>query len=79
MHWHVADYRLLGLLGSTLLCILLFFWQQRGEGVSGGGWREIDRQAFQQRLDAGDLSNREASWYHPATADELGQGGGAPP
>ena len=74
MHWHVADLRLLALLGSTLLCIGLFLGQQTGEAVSNtGGWRQIDLPTLQQRIDAGDLSDREASWYHSATADELGQ------
>jgi hypothetical protein len=80
MYWHVADYRLIGLLGSTLLCIALFLWQQTGEGVSSAsGWRQIDLPRLQQRLDAGDLSDQEASWYHPATTDELGKNPGVRP
>ena len=80
MHWHVADFRLITLLGATLLCIALFLGQQTGEAVSGtGGWRRIDLPTLQQRIDAGDLNDREAGWYHPATVDELGQpGAGAP-
>jgi hypothetical protein len=62
----------MGLLASTLLCIGLFLAHRVGDRVmAGAGWRAIDGQALQQRLEAGDLSDREASWYHASTPDEL--------
>ena len=79
MHWHIADFRLIGLLGATLFCIALFLVQQAGEAVrESGGWRRIDLPTLQQRIDAGDLNDREAIWYHPATANELGPVEGTP-
>jgi hypothetical protein len=80
MHWHAADFRLLALLGATLLCIALFLAQQAGQTITAsGGWRQIDLPTLQQRIDAGELSDREARWYHPATPEELAQPGGASP
>ena len=79
MSLHAADFRLLALLGSTLLCIALFLGQQAVETTAAGGaWRQIDLPTLQQRIDAGDLTDREASWYHPATPEELAQPGATP-
>jgi hypothetical protein len=79
MYLHAADFRLLALLGSTLLCIALFLGQQAVEiTAADGGWRQIDLATLQQRIDAGDLTDREASWYHPATPEERAITGAAP-
>jgi hypothetical protein len=80
MYWHAADFRLLALLGATLVCVGLFLSQQGGEAANtSGGWRQIDLPTLQQRIDAGELSDREALWYHPATPEELSQPKGAMP
>ncbi len=47
----------------------------RGLGQQGHGFRRIDLQALEARMDAGDLSRHEAQWYHPARVSP-GQGEG---
>lgn len=76
-HWHLRDVRFLGLIAMTALLIALHL----GEGLrlaarEGSGHRVIDVKALERRIDAGDLSDREADWYHPATPQE--SRGGAP-
>jgi hypothetical protein len=36
----------------------------------GSGWRALDLDALQQRIETGELRDREAEWYHPATEEE---------
>ena len=70
-HWHNRDLRFLGMAGATLVLIALFLGtQQPLLKAEGSGWRRIDIEAFRQRLQSGDLSGREAQWYHPAQADD---------
>ena len=74
-HWHPREARFLGLVLLTMVLIALHL----GEGLrlaarEGSGHRVIDVQALQRRIDAGDLIDREADWYHPATPEELGGG-----
>jgi len=76
-HWHLRDVRFLGLIAMTALLIALHL----GEGLrlaarEGSGHRVIDVKALERRIDAGDLSDREADWYHLATPQE--SRGGAP-
>jgi hypothetical protein len=68
-HWHQREIRFLLMAGTTLLFIALFLWTDQPllEGKASS-WRKIDLEAFQQRLQGGDLSDREAQWYHPARA-----------
>ena len=75
-HWHLRDVRFLGLIAMTALLIALHL----GEGLrlaarEGSGHRVIDVKALERRIDAGDLSDREADWYHPASPQESGGGG----
>jgi hypothetical protein len=76
-HWHPRDVRFIGLIAMTALLIALHL----GEGLrlaarEGSGHRVIDLKALERRIDTGDLSDREADWYHPARPEE--SGGGAP-
>jgi len=34
-------------------------------GISGGGWRAIERAALERRIESGALSEREAEWSRP--------------
>ena len=36
----------------------------------GAGYRVIDTAAVRRLMDAGDLSGREADWYHPTQPEE---------
>ena len=66
-HLHHKDLGFLGLIGATL--ILIASYLVAGYGLldqQGSGWRRIDLKTLQQRIDAGELRDREASWYHPA-------------
>lgn len=37
-------------------------------------WRRIDLQALQTRIEAGELVDTEASWYHREKTEKAGQG-----
>lgn len=76
-HWHPGDTRLLGLIALTVLLIALHLGEElRLAAREGSGHRVIDLKALEGRIDSGDLSNREADWYHLATPQE--SGGGTP-
>ncbi|MEA3275598.1 MAG: hypothetical protein U9Q81_10000 [Pseudomonadota bacterium] len=79
-HWHQRELRFLGLLVITGLIIGLYLSESlRIAGQEGTGWRTIDLEALQQRIETGELSEREADWYHPARPDEVsGIAGGSP-
>ena len=46
-----------------------------GESGPPGGWRRIDLQALQTRIEAGELVDTEARWYHREQTNKAGQGG----
>jgi hypothetical protein len=71
--------RELGFLGLVALTALLIGLHLAGSGLGrvelpGGGWRAIDRSALERRIEQGDLRDREAEWFRPAS---LGEGTGA--
>lgn len=73
-YWHAGDSRLIGLLVLTLLLIGIFLVQQSPQNASASpSWRKIELTLVKQRLDSGDLSYQEATWYHLATPEELAE------
>ena len=72
---HSHDVLLVAFVGVTLLGIA---------GVLGGGGRavlpdvggsrRVDLEALTRRIEAGELSAREALWYHAEPAERDGQG-----
>ena len=63
--------RFLGLIALTLVLIALALGEAlRPTAPTGSGHRIIDLKTLERRIAAGDLSDREAAWYHPATPDE---------
>lgn len=75
-HSRLRDLRFVVLVLLNLFLISGFLISGTG-GESGppGGWRRIDLQALQTRIEAGELVDREASWYHREKAKKAGQGG----
>jgi hypothetical protein len=74
-HWQSREVRFVGLIALTALLIALYLAEgMRLAGREGAGHRVIDRQALELRIHAGDLSDHEAEWYHPATPTEVGGG-----
>ena len=68
----VQDIRLVLLIVTSLVLIGLHLEQVgRSVGGSGAGWRNLDLDALQRRIEAGDLSDREADWYRPASGDQV--------
>jgi len=68
----MQDMRLVLLIVMSLVLIGLHLEQVgRGAGESGAGWRHLDLDALQRRIEAGDLSDREADWYRPAFGDPV--------
>jgi hypothetical protein len=71
-HWQAREVRFLGLIVLTLLLIGLHLAQGlRLAGMEGSGHRVIDLKALELRIQSGDLTDREADWYHQATPEEL--------
>jgi hypothetical protein len=75
-HLHSRDLRFLILVALTLVVIGLHLGSSlRLAGKEGSGWRALDLEALQRRIETGELRNREAEWYHPATPEETAGGG----
>lgn len=62
---HRRDWQLLVLVVANLVCVGGFLASNLGDSQpTTGGWRKIDFQALQTRIESGELSSQEASWYH---------------
>jgi hypothetical protein len=72
-HWHAREARFLGLIALSLVLIALGLEDAlRAAAQPGSGYRMLDRKALERRIQAGELSDREAGWYQPSTPDETG-------
>jgi hypothetical protein len=63
---HARELLFLGWIGITLC--LIGGYLLSGQGLveqPGSAWRRIDLKALQQRIEGGDLRDREAAWYRP--------------
>jgi hypothetical protein len=70
-HWPHREGRFLGMVALTVLTIGLYLDQGlRLATREGAGHRAIDTRALQRRIDAGELRDREAQWYHRTRPDE---------
>ena len=64
--WHLRrrDFRFLGVVALTLAGVAAYVATQSGAPETAvGGWRRIDRAALESRIEAGELSRKEAVWY----------------
>lgn len=71
---HSRELLFLGWIGITLS--LIGGYLLSGQGLveqRGSAWRRIDLKALQQRIEGGDLRDREAAWYRPV--DRVPSGG----
>jgi hypothetical protein len=69
----IHDWPIIALLMVNLLGIGLYL----GVGPvlrEGAGYRVVDIAAVRRLLDAGELSRREALWYHPSLPPETSAG-----
>jgi len=63
-HLRWREGKLLILVLANLIAIAGFLGSGiRGGGEQIGGWRQIQLDAFTERVRSGELSGREASWY----------------
>lgn len=63
---HRHDLELLVLVGLLLMAIAGHLAEELGSArQEGASWRHIDTEAVRRLIDAGELSDREALWYHP--------------
>jgi hypothetical protein len=70
-HWKAREWRFLGLTGLNLVAIALYLGAGLGQlEPTGTTWRRVDIDALRQRMDSGELSGREAQWYHPTRPGE---------
>jgi hypothetical protein len=67
----VRELRFLGLVALTGLVVALYLNAslQLAE-QEGSAWRMLDLDALKQRIETGELRDREADWYHRATEEE---------
>ena len=65
------DWLILSLVLTNFLFIGLYLGVGPPSGA-GAGYRVIDTEAVRRLLDSGDLSGREADWYHPTLPRERG-------
>ena len=64
--WHLRrrDLRFLGVVVLNLACVAGYLATESGAPETGvGGWRRIDRAALESRIESGELSRKEASWW----------------
>ncbi len=74
---HAREVRLLGLVLLNLVFGGLYLDATlRGETEQGSGWRRVDLDALRPLIEAGDLRDREADWYHPEGEDGAASGPG---
>jgi hypothetical protein len=63
---HRHDLLLIGLVGLQCLAIAGYLGAGgAGEAEGTGGWRRVAIEEVLRRIEAGDLSGREALWYQP--------------
>ncbi len=78
-HLHSREWRFLGL---VLLTLALIGWYLALQGsapqAAASSWRRVDTAAVRRHIEAGDLSTREADWYHAATPAERGAARSSP-
>jgi len=78
-HLRGRDLRFLGLVALNLLVIALYLDAgMRLAAQEGSGWRTLDIEALQRRIETGELREREADWYHRSTEEETGRIRGTP-
>jgi hypothetical protein len=76
-HLHQRDFRFLALIATTVLLIGAHLsGALRTAGQEGSGWRELDLEAVQRRIESGELRDLEAEWYHPSTPEDIRGAGG---
>lgn len=64
------DLRFVALVGANLAGIAGFLVAGlRTADETPGGWRRIDREALEARIEAGDLVRHEARWYRVVEED----------
>jgi len=70
-HVRRREVRFLAFMLANLVCIAGYVASGIGAAPEGtGGWRRIDFQAVESRVDAGDLVRREADWYRPLSEED---------
>lgn len=76
IHIHRRELGFLGWIGTTLvlICGYLISGQELVD-PQGSGWRRVDLKHLQQRIEGGELRDREAAWYQPLETKP----GGSPP
>ena len=66
--WHLRrrDLRFLGVVALNLVGVAGYLATESGApDTTVGGWRRIDREALERRIEAGELSRQEALWSRP--------------
>ena len=76
-HWHAREWRFVAFMGLILAAIGFYLATGAAQlEQSGSSWRRIDIERVQQMVEGGELSGREALWFH-ATLPQERPGGSA--
>jgi len=78
IHCRLRDWRFIGfiLLSLSAVCAYLVSGSVQLE-QSGDSWRPIDTERVRRLLESGELSGKEAQWFHPTRPDERSGSSGA--
>ena len=70
-HLQLRDWRFLGFIALSLLVIGAYLVTGQAQlEQSGSGWRRIDTGTVRKLIDSGELSGRDADWFHPTRTEE---------
>ena len=73
--WHTRDWRFIGFMVLSLVAIGFYLAASLTRlEQSGSSWRRIDIEAVQRLMDSGELSGREAEWFHSTRPEERSGG-----
>jgi hypothetical protein len=65
-HVHGRELRFVAVILANLVCAAGYLASSVGvRPEESGGWRRIDLDAVEARMEAGELVRKEADWYHP--------------
>ena len=68
-HVRRRELRFLAFMLANLVCVGGYLASGVGVTPEKGGWRRIDLDAVEARIEAGELVRKEADWYRPLSEE----------
>ena len=77
-YWHTREWRFIAFMVLSLSAIGLYLAGGAARlEQTGSSWRRIDTERVQQMVESGELSGREAQWFHPVLPLERSRDSGS--